>query len=143
MGGVCLNEGCIPSKALLDSSEHFAMARDKFAGHGIEVNPPIMNLPKMVARKNDVVKKLTDGIAYLFKKNKVQVMKGSGKAAAPKGDGIHRVEVIPGDSATVVPGKRVLLATGGIPVEVPCLPFDGETMVSSKEALSLPPFRST
>jgi dihydrolipoamide dehydrogenase len=135
MGGVCLNEGCIPSKALLDSSEHFALARDKFAGHGIEINPPTMNVPKMVARKDDVVKKLTDGIAYLFKKNKVQVVKGSGKLTAPKGDGVHRVEVSDGGNVTVVCGKRILLATGGVPVEVPSLPFDGETIVSSKEAL--------
>jgi len=135
MGGVCLNEGCIPSKALLDSSEHFALARDKFAGHGIEINPPTMSVPKMVARKDDVVKKLTDGIAYLFKKNKVQVVKGSGKVAAPKGDGVHRVEVSDGGNVTVVCGKRILLATGGVPVEVPSLPFDGETIVSSKEAL--------
>lgn len=135
MGGVCLNEGCIPSKALLDSSEHFALARDKFAGHGIEINPPTMNVPKMVARKDDVVKKLTDGIAYLFKKNKVQVVKGSGKLTAPKGDGVHRVEVSDGGNVTVVCGKRILLATGGVPAEVPSLPFDGETIVSSKEAL--------
>lgn len=135
MGGVCLNEGCIPSKALLDSSEHFALARDKFAGHGIEINPPTMNVPKMVARKDDVVKKLTDGIAYLFKKNKVQVIKGKGKLTAPKGDGLHRVEVAQGDSASLVTGKRVLLATGGVPVEIPTMPFDGESVVSSKEAL--------
>ena len=135
MGGVCLNEGCIPSKALLDSSEHFALARDKFAGHGIEIPAPTMNVPKMVARKEDVVKKLTDGIAYLLKKNKVQVLKGSGKLTAPQGDGVHRVEVVQADSAAVVAGKKVLLATGGIPVEVPSLPFDGEFIVSSKEAL--------
>jgi dihydrolipoamide dehydrogenase len=135
MGGVCLNEGCIPSKALLDSSEHFAMARDKFAGHGIDINPPTMNVPRMVARKDDVVKKLTDGIAYLFKKNKVQVLQGSGKLSAPQGDGVHRVEVSQADSTKIVSGKRVLIATGSIPVEVPSLPFDGEIFVSSKEAL--------
>ncbi|MRR36535.1 FAD-dependent oxidoreductase, partial [bacterium] len=129
MGGVCLNEGCIPSKALLDSSEHFALARDKFASHGIEINAPTMNVAKMVARKNDVVKKLTDGIAYLLKKNKVQVMKGSGKLTAPKGDGVHRVEVSDNGTVTSVSAKRVLLATGGVPVEVPSLPFDGETIV--------------
>jgi dihydrolipoamide dehydrogenase len=135
MGGVCLNEGCIPSKALLDSSEHFALARDKFAHHGIEINPPTMNVARMVARKDDVVKKLTDGIAYLFKKNKVQVLKGAGKLTAPKGDGVHRVEVSQNGTVTVASARRVLLATGGVPVEVPSLPFDGETIVSSKEAL--------
>jgi len=135
MGGVCLNEGCIPSKALLDSSEHFALARDKFASHGIEINPPTMNVAKMVSRKEDVVKKLTDGIAYLLKKNKVQVIKGSGKLTAPQGDGVHRVEVSQNGTVTVVSAKRVLLATGGVPVEVPSMPFDGDLVVSSKEAL--------
>jgi hypothetical protein len=76
LGGVCLNEGCIPSKALLDSSEHFALARDKFSLHGIEIDPPRLNLPVMLARKDDVVKKLTDGVAYLLKKNKVKVITG-------------------------------------------------------------------
>ncbi|MDD2319490.1 MAG: dihydrolipoyl dehydrogenase [Geobacteraceae bacterium] len=135
MGGVCLNEGCIPSKALLDSSEHFALARDKFASHGIEINPPTMNVAKMVSRKEDVVKKLTDGIAYLLKKNKVQVIKGSGMLTAPQGDGVHRVEVSQNGTVTVVSAKRVLLATGGVPVEVPSMPFDGDLVVSSKEAL--------
>ena len=135
MGGVCLNEGCIPSKALLDSSEHFAMARDKFASHGIEINPPALNLVKMIGRKDDVVKTLTGGIAYLFKKNKVQVMKGSGKIKAPQTAGIHEVDVVQGESVAVVRGKSVLIATGSVPVEVPSLPFDGTTIVSSKEAL--------
>src|SRR5471030_740286 len=63
-GGVCLNEGCIPSKALLDSSEHFATARDKFALHGIVIDAPRLDLDAMMLRKEDVVKKLTDGIAY-------------------------------------------------------------------------------
>lgn len=135
MGGVCLNEGCIPSKALLDSSEHFALARDKFAVHGIEINPPTMNVAKMVARKDEVIKKLTGGIAFLLKKNKVQVMQGAGKLTAPKGDGVHRVEVSKDGTVTVAAAKRVLLATGGVPVEVPGMTFDGETIVSSKEAL--------
>ena len=71
LGGVCLNEGCIPSKALLDSSEHFAMARDKFALHGVIVDSPRLDLGAMMLRKSDVLKKLTDGIAYLFKKTKL------------------------------------------------------------------------
>jgi dihydrolipoamide dehydrogenase len=137
MGGVCLNEGCIPSKALLDSSEHFLMARDKFAGHGVEVNPPVLNLSKMLARKNDVVKKLTDGIAYLLKKNKVQVINGQGKILAPQTEGINVVEVSAEGTTETVQGKRVLLATGSVPVEVPSLPFDRTTVISSKEALEL------
>jgi dihydrolipoyl dehydrogenase len=66
LGGVCLNEGCIPSKALLDSSELFALARDKFSGHGIEIEPPRLNLAQMLKRKDEVVQKLTEGVAYLF-----------------------------------------------------------------------------
>lgn len=72
LGGVCLNEGCIPSKALLDSSEHFAYARDRFSGHGIVIDPPRLDLVRMQARKDDVVRKLTDGVAFLFKKNSVE-----------------------------------------------------------------------
>ena len=135
MGGVCLNEGCIPSKALLDSSEHFSMARDKFASHGVIVNPPTLDLATMLARKNDVVKKLTDGIAYLFKKNKVQVINGYGKIMRPQAGEPHTVEVTCNGTAMAVKGKRVLLATGGAPVEVPTLPFDGKIIVSSKDAL--------
>ena len=70
-GGVCLNEGCIPSKALLDSSELFSLARDKFTLHGISIDAPRLDLVAMMSRKEDVVKKLTDGISYLFKKNKI------------------------------------------------------------------------
>src|SRR5512133_262468 len=86
LGGVCLNEGCIPSKALLDSSELFALARDKFAGHGIEIDPPRLDLARMLARKDDVVKKLTDGVAFLFKKNKIATFRGTAKLAGPRGD---------------------------------------------------------
>ena len=91
-GGVCLNEGCIPSKALLDSSEHFAMARDKFAGHGILIDPPRLDLARMMARKDDVVKKNTDGIAYLLKKNGIALVQGSGRIGGKVGE-FHTVEV--------------------------------------------------
>ena len=81
LGGVCLNEGCIPSKALLDSSELFALARDKFANHGIAIQAPQLDLSRMMGRKDDVVKKLTDGIAFLFKKNKVTLFTGTARLA--------------------------------------------------------------
>lgn len=138
MGGACLNEGCIPSKALLDSSEHFAMARDKFAGHGIMVDPPRLDVSVMQARKGDVVKKLTDGIAYLFKKNRVQVINGTGRLLRPVAGQPHCVQVTAKSGVGTVKGSRVLLATGGVPVEVPTLPFDGKLIVSSKEALEFP-----
>lgn len=139
LGGVCLNEGCIPSKALLDSSELFAMARDKFPLHGIEVGEPRLDLARMLARKDEVVKKLTDGVAFLFKKNKIVWVKGSAKLAGPRKDGLQVVEVIAPDTPAIprlVNGRRVLLATGSEAVELPFLLFDGETVVSAREALS-------
>jgi dihydrolipoamide dehydrogenase len=136
LGGVCLNEGCIPSKALLDSSELFALARDKFAGHGILVEPPRLDLARMMARKSDVVKKLTDGVAFLFKKNGVAWVRGAGKLARRLGYGGYEVEVTAGDSVTTIEGKRVLLATGSTASTVPGLKFDGRTVVSAREALS-------
>lgn len=136
LGGVCLNEGCIPSKALLDSSELFALARDKFAGHGILVEPPRLDLSRMMARKADVVKKLTDGVAFLFKKNGVAWIKGTGRVARRLGYGGYEIEVTAGDAVTTVEGKRILLATGSAAVPVPGLTFDGRTVVSAREALS-------
>jgi dihydrolipoamide dehydrogenase len=136
-GGVCLNEGCIPSKALLDSSELFAQARDKFANHGIEVEPPRLDLGKMLARKDDVVKKLTDGVAFLFKKNKIATFHGMAQLAGKSGDN-HKIEVS-GDGENqqqLLLAPKVLLATGSEAVELPFMPFDGETVVRAREALA-------
>jgi len=135
LGGVCLNEGCIPSKALLDSSEHFALARDKFAGHGIVIEPPRLDLGRMLARKDEVVKKNTDGIAYLFKKNKIDLVTGRGRLAGKNGE-LHTVSVATSAGEQLLTGKRVLLATGSRAVELPFLPFDGELVVSAREALA-------
>ncbi|HEX5772769.1 MAG TPA: dihydrolipoyl dehydrogenase [Geomobilimonas sp.] len=144
LGGVCLNEGCIPSKALLDSSELFALARDRFAGHGIDIPAPALNLSRMLARKDEVVTKLTDGIAFLFKKNKITLFTGTARLAGKGSDG-HRVEVDslrdsgPGTrdlGKQIISGKRVLLATGSSPADLPGIPFDGKLVVSSREALA-------
>jgi len=135
LGGVCLNEGCIPSKALLDSSELFHLARHRFAGHGIEVAPPTLNLGRMMARKEDVVKKLTDGIAYLFKKNKVRSVAGTGRLLGAE-NGVHKVEVQGGETPQVIMGQKVLIATGSDAVQLPSLPFDGASVVTAREALS-------
>ena len=136
LGGVCLNEGCIPSKALLDSSELFALARDRFALHGIGIDPPKLDLARMMARKDDVVKKLTDGVAFLFKKNGITRFQGSARLGGKSGDD-HRVEVRVGNGEPqILTAKRVLLATGSRAVEVPAFPFDGETVVSARDALS-------
>ncbi|HBA89423.1 MAG TPA: dihydrolipoyl dehydrogenase [Geobacter sp.] len=135
LGGVCLNEGCIPSKALLDSSELFHLARNRFGAHGIEISPPSLNLGQMMARKDDVVKKLTDGVAFLFKKNRVRSVAGSARLTGPGKDGLQQVEV-GGETPQVLLGKKVLLATGSEAVQIPGLPFDGEGIVSAREALS-------
>lgn len=135
LGGVCTNEGCIPSKALLDSSEQFALARDKFANHGIIIDPPRLDLGQMLARKEEVVKKNTDGIAFLFKKNKIGLVTGTGRLAGEEG-GLQRVKVSTAAGEQLLTGRRVLLATGSRAVELPFLPFDGETVVSAREALS-------
>jgi len=142
LGGVCLNEGCIPSKALLDSSEHFAMARDKFASHGILIEPPKLDLDRMLARKDEVVKKNTDGIAFLFRKNKIDQVTGRGRLAGRSGE-MQTVVVEPvqgsepGARQEILIGKRVLLATGSTAIKLPSLPFDGELVVSAREALCL------
>lgn len=140
LGGVCLNEGCIPSKALLDSSEYFALARDRFAVHGIQINPPVLDLSAMMARKTEVVKKLTDGVAYLFKKNRIQFLQGTARLQGRGPDGLHQVVVTsegqaPSDD-TLIRSPRVLLAVGGEAVPLPEIPFDGQVVVSAKEALS-------
>lgn len=137
LGGVCLNEGCIPSKALLDSSELFALARDRFAAHGIDIEPPHLNLPAMLARKDDVVKKLTEGVAYLFKKNKIALVNGTASLKGCEQHGEHLVAV-ESDGAEAVRELRagkVVLATGSEPIPLPGIPFDGEFVVSAREAL--------
>jgi dihydrolipoamide dehydrogenase len=136
LGGVCLNEGCIPSKALLDSSELFSLARDKFAQHGIGIEPPRLDLDAMMRRKDDVVKKLTDGVAYLFKKNKIESVTGTAQLAGRNVAGLHEVAVtLPAATATLS-APRVLLASGSEAVALPGIPFDGHVVVSAQEALS-------
>ncbi|BCA78618.1 dihydrolipoyl dehydrogenase [Desulfuromonas sp. AOP6] len=139
LGGVCLNEGCIPSKALLESSELFALARDRFGDHGIEIQPPKLDMEKMMARKDEVVQKLTDGVAFLFKKNKIKRFRGKGRLLETEdGAAGHqvRVEGEGKDEAQQIRGQKVLLATGSTATELPDLPFDDDLVVSAREALS-------
>lgn len=136
LGGVCLNEGCIPSKALLDSSEHFALARDKFAMHGIEVPAPKLNLETMMQRKAEVVSTLTGGIKFLFKKNNVTWIKGFGKLIGADDQGLQQVDVL-GKKSAVIKGHKLLLATGGKVSQVPGITIDGDVIIDNVGALSL------
>jgi dihydrolipoamide dehydrogenase len=131
LGGTCLNVGCIPSKALLDSSEWYALARGRFARHGIEFDDLRLDLKKMLARKDSVVKGLTDGVAFLFKKNGLTFVQGTARLANP-GKVVVRGN---GDEARLLETRAILIATGSEPASLPMLPFDGTGIVSSTEAL--------
>src|SRR5688500_10013114 len=121
LGGTCLNVGCIPSKALLDSSERVYDAKHDFARHGITIKGEIsVDLAAMMRRKDEVVKGLTGGVGGLFRKNKVDHLKGHGRIAAP-----DTVEVKSSEGgARQYKTKRVLIATGSSPIQLPGLPFD-------------------
>lgn len=134
LGGTCLNEGCIPSKALLDSSEYFALARDGFKRHGILIDPPRLDLTQMMKRKEDVVLRLTRGIASLFKKHNIRLVAGTGRLV--KGDKIPQVAVTTADGEQTLTGRHVLLATGSEAVALPDLSFDGERIGHARHALA-------
>src|SRR5579885_2145293 len=133
LGGTCLNVGCIPSKALLDSSELFDVTAHKLARHGIKVGDVSLDLAAMMKRKDDVVKSLTNGVAGLFKKYKVTPVYGSGTL---KGKG--QVEVTGDGQATTLEADHILLATGSDSIELPFLKYDGKRVVTSTEALAFP-----
>ncbi|MDO9586806.1 MAG: dihydrolipoyl dehydrogenase [Brevundimonas sp.] len=133
LGGTCLNVGCMPSKAMLHASELYEMAGRDFAGLGIEVTPTL-NLAQMLAQKTESVTALTKGIEFLFKKNKVEWIKGRGRIAGP-----GRVEVTAADgSATTLGAKNIVIATGSEPAPLPGVAFEDGKVVDSTGALSLP-----
>ena len=131
LGGCCLNVGCIPSKALLESSEWYTHALHSFSDHGIGVSDLKIDLKQMMKRKTEIVHTLTDGIAILMKKNKVKVFQGAGSLA---GEG--KIKVKNGEDVTEIRAESIALAMGSIPVELPFMKFDGKQIVSSTEALS-------
>jgi dihydrolipoamide dehydrogenase len=135
LGGTCLNVGCIPSKALLDSSEHFSMAtHGDFAAHGLKIQKVDLDLPTMMARKTKIVKDLTGGVAFLMKKNKVTVFNGWGSIQSAN-------SVLVTDDAgkkTELQAKNIMIATGSVPVELPFAKPDGKRIITSTEALELP-----
>ncbi len=132
-GGTCTNVGCIPSKALLQSSEHFEHAGHAFADHGIGLKDLSIDVKKMLGRKDTVVKQNNDGILYLFKKNKVSFFHGRG-AFVKAHEGAHEVAV--GDE--VLTARHVIVATGSTPRALPGAPFDEENILSNDGALRIP-----
>jgi len=132
LGGTCLNVGCIPSKALLDSSEHFAFARDHAAAHGIRASVEL-DLAAMMKRKDQVVRDLTKGVEGLFRRNQVARFTGTGRIVAA-----GRVEVAGAEGTATLAAERILIATGSRPVALPGIPFDGRRIVHSTGALALP-----
>ena len=131
LGGTCLNVGCIPSKALLDSSEHYHAAVHSFESHGIQINPPKIDFAKMIERKAGVVSTTCDGIDYLMNKNNIDVLRGFGSLKD------KNTVVVAGDETTEVSAKHIILATGSKPIELSFAKFDKERVISSTEALSL------
>jgi dihydrolipoamide dehydrogenase len=132
LGGTCLNVGCIPSKALLDSSEHFQNAKTHFAEHGIDIPEPKVNFTQMIKRRGDVVKANVDGIAFLMKKNKIDVHTGVGSFVDK-----NTVKVTGNGKDITLTTEKVIIATGSKPVPLPFAPFDKKRIISSTEALEL------
>ena len=133
LGGTCLNVGCIPSKALLDSSEHYHNAAHKFETHGIKLSNLKVDMPQMVQRKDDVVSQTTKGIDFLMKKNKIDVLHGHGSFISPS-----KIKVTKEDgSSTEVDTKKVIIATGSKPITPPAFAYDKNRVITSTEALNI------
>lgn len=133
LGGTCLNVGCIPSKALLDSSEHYHNAAHTFKTHGINLSGLEIDLAQMIARKDDVVKQNVDGIQFLMKKNKIDVHQGFGSFVDK-----NTVKVTKDDgSSTEIQGKNIIIATGSKPASLPFIKIDKQRIITSTEALKM------
>jgi dihydrolipoamide dehydrogenase len=138
LGGTCLNVGCMPSKALLHASEMYELATKDFAGLGIDATATV-NLPNMMKQKADSVGQLTKGIEFLFKKNKVDWIKGRGVITGP-----GKVDVIAADGAvTALEAKNIVIATGSEPAPLNGVLVDNKRIVDSTGALSLPQIPKT
>jgi dihydrolipoamide dehydrogenase len=132
-GGTCLNVGCIPAKALLDSSEHYHNAAHAFASHGIKLNDLSVDMPQMIKRKGEVVASNTSGIVYLFKKNKITSYQGMGSFVDKNTIKITKTD----GSEETITGTNVIIATGSKPSALPFLPSDKKRIITSTEALTL------
>ena len=139
-GGTCTNVGCIPSKALLQSSEHFEQAGHHFADHGIRLKDLTIDIAKMHARKDTVITQNNDGVLYLFKKNKITFFHGRGSFVAAK-DGLYEINVAlaaKDAAADVILGKHIIVATGSNARALPGAPFDEDNILSNDGALKIP-----
>ncbi|MBC3878979.1 dihydrolipoyl dehydrogenase [Undibacterium sp. FT79W] len=134
-GGTCTNVGCIPSKALLQSSEHFEHAGHAFADHGISVSGLGMDVAKMLGRKNTIVKQNNDGILFLFKKNKVTFFHGHGSFV--KADAAGYEIKVSGKTEESITGKHIIVATGSNARALPAAPFDEKNILSNEGALNI------
>ncbi|MFI5218193.1 MAG: dihydrolipoyl dehydrogenase [Bacteroidia bacterium] len=133
LGGTCTHVGCIPSKALLDSSEHFYNAFHKFKEHGIEIKDAKVNLEQMMKRKTNVVKQNGDGLNFLMKKNKISVFNGHGRFS-----NTNTIEIIKADdSKENIQSGKIIIATGSKPASLPGISIDKKRIITSTEALSL------
>ncbi len=131
LGGTCLNVGCIPSKALLDSSEHYHNAAHNFKTHGIDVADLKINLTQMIERKNGVVKQTCEGIDYLMKKNKIDVLKGVGSFVT------KNTIKVSGETEQTIETDKVIIATGSKPALLPGIELDKKKIITSTEALNM------
>ena len=133
LGGTCLNVGCIPSKAMLDSSEHYHNALSHFKEHGIDINKPKVNFKQMIARKAEVVQQNVDGVAFLMKKNKIDVHHGLGSFVDK-----NTIKITPAKGEpTEITTERVIIATGSKPADLPFAKIDKKRIISSTESLVL------
>src|SRR5437879_1896347 len=137
LGGTCLNVGCIPSKALLDSSEHYHHATHTFKEHGIDVKDVQVNLTQMIKRKNDVVKQNSDGTALLMKKNKITVFYGHGSFINKNTIEIVPLEGEPQGGKVQIESIKTIIATGSKPSTLPGIEIDKKRIITSTEALNL------
>ena len=134
LGGTCLNVGCIPSKALLDSSHHYYDAVTHFKEHGIDIDTPKVNFTQMIARKQGVIDTNVAGIEYLMGKNNIDVLKGTGAFK----DATHIIVTAADGSTQEIEAKNTIIATGSVSSELPFAPTDGTRIITSTEALALP-----
>ena len=133
LGGTCLNVGCIPSKALLDATEHYHTARDKFADFGIDLKDLKVNMPQMIKRKDEVVEQTVKGVEFLMKKNKIEVFYGHGSFTDP-----HTLHVVMNEGEDKdITSEHFVIATGSKPITPDNFNYDKKRVITSTEALNI------